>query len=547
MKQTKTIIRRLLLVILLLSALTAAAYAADSPAAFFEELEQHLRSQDALFTISYNGDRADLGLDDRVAFGALQRLLMATSPDVPDNADYYALNVNKAAVTCTDGLYAFDMEYLCTPEQMAEVDRLVPGIIEGLSLDGMDDETKIKLIYEYVCTHFVYDETETKYTAYDGLTTGSMVCQGYALLLNKLMWEADIPCRIIAGRSQNQTHAWNTVKLDGAWYNLDATWDGVSELGKPMSWVFFLKSMADFSDHTRFPEMDTEEYHTSHPVASESRALRRVVLQSDGKELTNLVVRRGVPVQIDALLPEGETAPVTWTAENPEILQIGEGGVLDGRTLGETILTVSAPDLRGVIEAKISIYVVDLTTASPWAQEDVTTYYLNQLLPIELCGDFQQELTRAELAKLCYHYILKVQGWEPATLSNPFQDLDGAPFTIQILRCNAVGIMNGVSGNTFQPDGIVTREQAATVLSRLIGYLTGNTPQASGEPDYADAAALSGWARGPVAAISESGIFRGTNGLFRPKDSITRQEMILTLERVFDNYPVEKTEEEIAA
>lgn len=110
MKQTKTIIRRLLLVILLLSALTAAAYAADSPAAFFEELEQHLRSQDALFTISYNGDRADLGLDDRVAFGALQRLLMATSPDVPDNADYYALNVNKAAVTCTDGLYAFTVK-----------------------------------------------------------------------------------------------------------------------------------------------------------------------------------------------------------------------------------------------------------------------------------------------------------------------------------------------------------------------------------------------------------------------------------------------------
>lgn len=280
MKQTKTILRRLLLAVLLLSALTAAALAADSPDGFFAELEEHLRAQDKLFTISYNGDRADLGLDERVSFGALQRTLMARSPDGPDSADYYALNVNKAAVTYTDGVYAFDMEYLCTPEQLAEVDRQVPEIIESLALDGMDDEAKVKLIYEYVCTHFIYDGTETKFSAYDGLTTGSMVCQGYALLLSKLMWEAGIPCRIIAGRSQEQTHAWNTVKLDGQWYNLDATWDGVDELNKPMKWTYFLKSEADFTDHVRFAELDTEEYRAAHPVAAESWVLRRVVLLS---------------------------------------------------------------------------------------------------------------------------------------------------------------------------------------------------------------------------------------------------------------------------
>lgn len=547
MKQTKTILRRLLLAVLLLSALTAAALAADSPDGFFAELEKHLRAQDKLFTISYNGDRADLGLDERVSFGALQRTLMARSPDGPDSADYYALNVNKAAVTYTDGVYAFDMEYLCTPEQLAEVDRQVPEIIESLALDGMDDEAKVKLIYEYVCTHFIYDGTETKFSAYDGLTTGSMVCQGYALLLSKLMWEADIPCRIIAGRSQEQTHAWNTVKLDGQWYNLDATWDGVDELNKPMKWTYFLKSEADFTDHVRFAELDTEEYRAAHPVAAESWVLRRVVLQSGGQEVVNLVVRRGVPVRLDAVLPEGESAGVVWTSGDPEVLQVGEGGVLDGQKLGESILTAEVPDLRGVIAAKISVYVVDLTSASPWAQETVTGYYLNQLLPYELCGDLQRELTRAELAKLCYHYIFKVRGWETATLKNPFRDLEDEPFIIQILRCNDVGIMNGVSSNEFLPQGTVTREQAATVLSRLIGYLTGETPQASGDPAYVDADELSVWARDSVAAISETGIFRGADGQFRPKDSITRQEMILTLDRVFQNYPVEQPEQPAAA
>lgn len=542
MKQTKTIIRRLALLALILTALTAAVLAADNPEQFYMELETHLRNQDALFTITYNGDRSDLGVGDRASFGVFQRSLMSRSPDGPDSADYYALNVNKAAVTEADGEYAFDMEYLCTPEQLAEVDRQVPGIIKDLDLSGMDAEARVKLIYEYVCTHFIYDTTETKFSAYDGLTTGSMVCQGYALLLSKLMWEAEVPCRIIAGRSQNQTHAWNIVQLDGMWYNLDATWDGADELDKPMKWAYFLKSQADFTDHTRFAELDSETYHQTHPIAAESRVLRRVALQSGGEEIVNLVVRKGTPVSIEAVLPEGESAEVVWNTGDSDVLLVDENGLLNGQTPGETILTATAPGLRDVIAAKITVFVVDLTSASPWAQETVTKYYLNQLLPVELCGNLQQNLTRAELAKLCYHYVFKVQGWETAALRNPFSDLEDEPFAIQILRCNDVGIMTGVSSGTFQPQGTVTREQAATVLCRLIGYLTGNQPQASGEPPYDDNGSLSGWARDNVAAISETGILQGAGHLFRPRDPITRQEMILTLDRVFEKYPVEKKE-----
>ena len=547
MVHTKTILRRLVLTLLVLAASAVTILGAESVDAFYQELEDHLRAQDATFTISYNGDSADLGLDSRVSFGALQRTLMARSPDGPDSADYYALNVDSAAVTNTDGVYAFDMGYLCTKEQLAEVDRQVPEIIRSLELEGMDDEAKIKLVYEYVCTHFVYDNTETKYSAYDGLTSGSMVCQGYALLLSKLMWEADIPCRIIAGRSQNQTHAWNTVKLNGMWYNLDSTWDGADDLDKPMKWTFFLKSQADFEDHVRFAEMDTEEYHASHPVAEESHVLRRIILQSNGQEVVNLVVRQGIPVQLDAILPEGENGTVTWTSSDPETLSAGESGELEGFKRGGVILTAEAADLRSVIPAKVSVYVVDLTEASPWAQETVTRYYLNQLLPYEMCCDFQQELTRGELAYFCYYYVFRVQGWEPATLRNPFSDLEGDPFAVQILRCNDVGIMTGVAKDRFQPEGTVTREQAAAVLSRLIAYLTGSAPQATGEPNYQDAGDLSDWARECVAAVSENGIFRGADGLFRPKDSITRQEMILTFDRVFTNYPVEKDEPELDA
>lgn len=65
----------------------------------------------------------------------------------------------------------------------------------------------------------------TKFTAYEALTEGKTVCQGYALLVHAMLIEAGIPGQIIEGEAGGTLHAWNLVQLDGSWYHLDATWD----------------------------------------------------------------------------------------------------------------------------------------------------------------------------------------------------------------------------------------------------------------------------------------------------------------------------------
>ena len=179
MKHCKRFLRRAALLIVLAAVLTACALAADAeaatPAEFYSALEQNLKAQKGNFSIAYTGDRQELGLPENDALGPVLRNMSARSEDGPDNADYPALNVSEGQMGWLDGAYYFDIEYLATQAELDEVSRRAEEIVGSFRLEDEDEFTKVKLLYEYVCTHYTYDDTLTRFSAYDGLTTGSMV------------------------------------------------------------------------------------------------------------------------------------------------------------------------------------------------------------------------------------------------------------------------------------------------------------------------------------------------------------------------------------
>jgi len=515
--------------------LAAAALAADADG-FYAELERNLREQNEYFSIPYDGTPAELGLTKETGLGELLRTMSARSPDREDNADYPALNVSEGSLSWDDGRAVFLIHYLATQAQIDEVDRRAAEIVGSFQLDQEEDVSKVKLLYEYICTHYTYDETLTKFSAYDGLTTGKMVCQGYALLTYKVMWKAGIPCRIVTGISDRENHAWNIVQLDGVWYNIDTTWDAVDELGKAMTWNYFLKSPADFLGHDRFAPYRTEDYERAHPMAAESCEIKKIIVKSGENELVNLIVRVGVPVQLTAVLPEGVDAGLRWSSSDPEVIEIDGDGLLEAKRPGEALITVGAEGYRGVISAQANTQAVDLRGASPWAFDAVTDYYLSQLLPSVLCGDFQNDLTRGELARLCYQYVYYQKGWDYVLLHAQFGDIGGNPNELPILYCAEAGLMRGLSADTFAPDAPVTREQAATVLHRLVAFVSGE-PLWTLEKGFSDSASISAWAKESVDAVSGAGLLSGSGGAFYPKEHISREEMIVALQRARTQYP----------
>jgi hypothetical protein len=63
------------------------------------------------------------------------------------------------------------------------------------------------------------------YSAYTALISKKAVCQAYSLLTHKLLNKAAIENRLISGKANDRDHMWNMVRLDGAWYHLDTTFD----------------------------------------------------------------------------------------------------------------------------------------------------------------------------------------------------------------------------------------------------------------------------------------------------------------------------------
>ena len=190
--------------------------------------------------------------------------------------------------------------YLTTAEEEQRVVSACREIRAGLKLDGLSEFERVLALYEYVATHFIYDGELQNFSAYDGLQTGKMVCQGYALLLRELLLQEGIPCRVVTGYAGGVSHGWNLVELGGKWYSLDVTWDACKEKDGAMTWSWFLRGGEKFQQHTRGTGYKEAAFSRAHPMAQgdypAARARARITL--DGAAFVTLMVRKGVPVQL---------------------------------------------------------------------------------------------------------------------------------------------------------------------------------------------------------------------------------------------------------
>ncbi len=100
---------------------------------------------------------------------------------------------------------------------------------------------------------------------------------------------------------------------------------------------------------------------------------------------------------------------------------------------------------------------------------------------------------------------------------------------VQALRES--GLMNGVGDNRFDPDGVFTRAQLATVLYRMAG-----SPAVSGEDGFSDTAADT-WYSDAVLWASQNGVVNGYgDGRFGTNDAATQEQMAVMLWRNAGSY-----------
>ncbi|MCD3198882.1 transglutaminase domain-containing protein [Clostridium botulinum C/D] len=123
--------------------------------------------------------------------------------------------------------------------QRQATEAAVKRIVKEVVKDDMTSVEKELALHDYVVKHADYNMEGLKknpadledHSAYGVLVLGKGVCESYAKAMHLLLNEVGIECKYATGYKKNKDgsqgggHAWNMVKLDNEWYNLDATWD----------------------------------------------------------------------------------------------------------------------------------------------------------------------------------------------------------------------------------------------------------------------------------------------------------------------------------
>ena len=106
-------------------------------------------------------------------------------------------------------------------ESKAKFEESANAIIDVASALENDYE-KEKYVYKVLMDCVEYDENaELHQSPYSALVYGKSVCAGYARAFQYIMLELGVPTYYCTGESQG--HAWNIVKLDGGYYNVDVS------------------------------------------------------------------------------------------------------------------------------------------------------------------------------------------------------------------------------------------------------------------------------------------------------------------------------------
>ena len=117
--------------------------------------------------------------------------------------------------------------YLWTGETLEKrkkrVEKAAEECLAGVDEDATDYQ-RVRHVFRYLVDHVDYN-AKAKYnqSLYSALVRGESVCAGYSKAAQYLLQQLGIPCIYVTGTANGQDHAWNIVRCDGMYYQLDVT------------------------------------------------------------------------------------------------------------------------------------------------------------------------------------------------------------------------------------------------------------------------------------------------------------------------------------
>lgn len=162
-----------------------------------------------------------------------------------------------------------------------------------------------------------------------------------------------------------------------------------------------------------------------------------------------------------------------------------------------------------------------------------------EILPYETEYNIISSISRGEFCGLAVRTYEKISGRE-MTERAKFTDVsitsDGGNWTqwaLDIEKMAGLGIVTGIGNDRFNPEGEITREQAAVILVKLMESL--GQEYTSNEMEFTDNDEISDWAKKSTGIVQSLGVMSGTgSNKFSPKDKYTKEQAVVTMIKVYD-------------
>lgn len=169
----------------------------------------------------YNGSN-------KISVAELQTVMAAYRGDYAHHfwlGNRYGYSQNSTTVLCVSPEYLMTGTALTVMKNTFEA--AADKVLSGITPDMTEYEKELYL-HDTLAQMITYDESTNAHNAYGALVEGIAVCEGYAEAFQYLLHRAGIQSFIVTG-SAGGPHAWNMVRIDGAYYHVDLTWDDQGE------------------------------------------------------------------------------------------------------------------------------------------------------------------------------------------------------------------------------------------------------------------------------------------------------------------------------
>lgn len=402
---------------------------------------------------------------------------------------------------------AFNREFAAEVEEECYLYTIVTDDVQALSdqlCAGLEtDEEKLLVLYQWVTENIYYGEIESTWQSYSvadaigtaqkTMTSGVGVCRHYTLLFQALCWAQKIPCIFVDGEAEGG-HAWNLVKVGDEWLWADATFDSGNRYvsGEKRKGTAKLDY---FLCSTEYISVKHQARYDTGTRSGESEPYRS---------------RRG-------MLYPGANAPT-------RVVQ-----ALDQNARQEYLHQKNKEYIMEALKTADNVH--------DWARNDVIAAFEEDLVPGDGKEDYKEDIDRLEFSVLM---VVLLQEFYDKGIADIVRDrgltVEAKAFTdtessVIDYAC-ALGIVQGKGDGTFDPDGHITRQEAAVMLQRT-GQVMGL--ESGTGMDFADQSAFPAWAKDGIAYVSGltdpvSGrrVMEGTGNGFEGLGSYTKEQTIIT-------------------